>query len=375
MKSKRIVPGGKKMQKLQVATIKFRERIETTANVVQRCFLRCRRPVSGQPWRLTCDPQCGTTTTSDSPTQQSASRAAVLNVAVPMLAVLALVSVFFIPALLSAQNSPESGPPENNAPTNPSPNNPRAWSQRRGVPPNLVRPQDAPQQPQPQQQPAPAPEPQAATPAPEEAAPAAAEPAAVPNSMLQQPASRAQVKISNGMLSVQADNSNLSQVLHDIGSATGMKVEGLGRDERVFGHYGPATPRDVLTALLDGAGYNVLMVGDISSGTPKQLILSQRKGGASAPAPPPDPNAQPPADEEDVEPDAPLTRKAHHPRPRRSLPLHPLLRKTTSAHPSSYWSSCSACTRTSLQTRYSRPSHRRSSNRRRRPLAAYTTIF
>ena len=215
-----------------------------------------------------------------------------------LLSILAFLSVLLVPAVLRAQDAPEV----NATPNNSQPMNPRAYSQRRGMPSNVIRPQPEAQQ----QQPAPAPP--AATPAPAETpAPAtssdiAATPAAVPDSMLQQPASRAQVKLNNGMLSVQAENSNLSQVLHDIGSATGMKVEGLGRDERVFGQYGPAPPRDVLTALLDGAGYNVLMVGEFSGGTPKQLILSQRKGGATA-APPPDPNAQPAAEDEDAEPD------------------------------------------------------------------------
>jgi hypothetical protein len=243
------------------------------------------------------------------------------------LLLLAILSVFFSPALLSAQDAPEQGSPEQGspdvaAPPNHSPTNPRTW-QRRGVPPNLVRPQPDAQQQQQEHQPAPTPAPRAAAPAPE-ATPspseAVAAPAAVPDSMLQQPASRAQVKVSNGMLSVQAENSNLSQVLRDIGSATGMKVEGLGRDERVFGHYGPAPPRDVLTALLDGAGYNVLMVGDVAGGAPKQLILSQRKGSANTAAPPPDPNAQPASEDEDVEPDAPPDQEGPAPAPEEVTP-------------------------------------------------------
>jgi hypothetical protein len=241
----------------------------------------------------------------------------------PVFAALAIFCMFLMPAPLHAQDSPEASPPETPAPPpNHSPTNPRTW-QRRGVPPNLVRPQPDVQQ---QQQPAPTPAPQSTAPA-AVAAPAgddtAASPAAVPNSLLQQPASRAQVKVNNGMLSVQAENSNLSQVLHDIGSATGMKVEGLGRDERVFGHYGPAPPRDVLTALLDGAGYNVLMVGDGAGGAPKQLILTQRKSGSNAAAPAPDPNAQPASEDEDVEPDAPPEPEGPSPAPEEVTPPPP----------------------------------------------------
>lgn len=147
-------------------------------------------------------------------------------------------------------------------------------SHRRGMPPNVVRPQ-----------PKPAPE-----------APVAP---AEPTSLLLLPASRAQVRVSDNGLAIQANNSSLSQVLHDISSATGMKVEGLSHDERIFGDYGPGTPRDILSSLLDGAGYNVLMVGEIVDGAPRQLILSQRNGASPSPAT----EAAKPAQEEDAEQD------------------------------------------------------------------------
>jgi hypothetical protein len=233
--------------------------------------------------------------------------------------VLAFVFIFSTPALLAtAQDAPEV----NSTPNVSQPMNPRAYSQRRGMPPSVVRPQPAAQQPV-----TPPPDP-AATPAPTAAPPpAASDDVAAPasaeaDSMLQLPAHRAQVKVSNGMLSVQAENSNLSQVLHDIGSATGMKVEGLGRDERVFGHYGPAPPKDVLTALLDGAGYNVLMVGEIAEGTPKQLILSQRKGSATS-APAPDANAPPSPEDEDAEPDPGQDQEGPAPAPEEMTPPPP----------------------------------------------------
>jgi hypothetical protein len=208
----------------------------------------------------------------------------------------------FTLVLLAAalQASAQDAPEVNSQPTNPQPMNPRPYSQRRGMPPNVVRP-PANAQP-PVQTPAPAETPAPTAPAPPTSTDIAAPPAAEPESMLQLPAHRAQVKLNNGLLSVQAENSNLSQVLRDIGTATGMKVEGLGRDERVFGLYGPAAPRDVLTALLDGAGYNVLMIGESSGGSPKQLILSQRNSSAAAPAQNAD--APPPqSEDEDAEPD------------------------------------------------------------------------
>jgi hypothetical protein len=86
-------------------------------------------------------------------------------------------------------------------------------------------------------------------------------------------------------LSIVATNSSLDQILHDVSTSTGIKVEGLavshgaGSDQRVYGHYGPAPARDVLSQLLDGSGYNVIMVGDPGEGTPRELVLTAQAGG------------------------------------------------------------------------------------------------
>jgi hypothetical protein len=63
-----------------------------------------------------------------------------------------------------------------------------------------------------------------------------------------------------------ATNSSLQQILSDVSTATGVKVEGTPGDQRVYGSYGPAPARDVLSQLLDGSGYNVLMIGDQGEG-------------------------------------------------------------------------------------------------------------
>ena len=77
-------------------------------------------------------------------------------------------------------------------------------------------------------------------------------------------------------LSVDASNSSLQQILKDFCTATGAKVDGMNGDERVFGAYGPGRPRDVLSQLLLGAGYNVIMIGDLGQGAPRQILLSER---------------------------------------------------------------------------------------------------
>jgi len=82
-------------------------------------------------------------------------------------------------------------------------------------------------------------------------------------------------------LKIDATNASLHEILNDVSTATGAKVEGFGNDERVFGEYGPGQARDVLSQLLHGSGYNVLMIGDQGEGTPRQIVLSARKSSSN----------------------------------------------------------------------------------------------
>jgi hypothetical protein len=83
-------------------------------------------------------------------------------------------------------------------------------------------------------------------------------------------------------LRIEAANSSLRQILRDIAAATGARVSGLGTDERVFGTYGPGPAHDVLSQLLQGSGYNILMTGDQGQGTPREILLTSRLGGGGA---------------------------------------------------------------------------------------------
>lgn len=97
-------------------------------------------------------------------------------------------------------------------------------------------------------------------------------------------------------LRINATNSSLQQILTDVSTATGIKVEGLDNDERVFGSYGPGQARDVISGLLHGSGYNVVMIGDQGHGAPRQILLSSRNGKA---APVPVKKSVPNADDDD----------------------------------------------------------------------------
>jgi hypothetical protein len=136
--------------------------------------------------------------------------------------------------------------------------------------------------------------------------PGAAQPAApsvpvapeVAPSLLQQPAQEAKITFDKNNLSIHADNSSLASILRQVASSSGMKVEGLSGDERVFGTFGPGAPRDVIAELLDGTPYNVALIGDLDNGAPRELVLTPTTHGAAAPAPAPQASSDDASDQE-----------------------------------------------------------------------------
>jgi hypothetical protein len=117
-------------------------------------------------------------------------------------------------------------------------------------------------------------EPVAQAPAP---APPVAPPA--PNWPINDKPTSATVVWDSHGLRIDAANSSLAQILQAVSTDTGAKVEGLHADQRIFGTYGPGPARDVLSQLLDGTGYNVMMIGDQGEGTPRQIVLSAQPTG------------------------------------------------------------------------------------------------
>lgn len=111
-------------------------------------------------------------------------------------------------------------------------------------------------------------------------------------------------------LRIEATNSSLQQILTDVAAATGASIEGFGKDQRVFGAYGPGPARTVLSALLEGTGYNILMVGDLGQGAPRQLLLSTKNAASAQPNQPAAVNNneanEADADEEPAQPPLPV---------------------------------------------------------------------
>lgn len=106
-----------------------------------------------------------------------------------------------------------------------------------------------------------------------------------PNWPANQPPNPATVTWDSRGLHIEASNSSLDQILHEVAADTGAKLQGLSEDQRVFGSYGPGPAREVLSKLLEGTGYNVFMVGEQGPDAPPQeIILSRSQGGTPVPA-------------------------------------------------------------------------------------------
>lgn len=119
-------------------------------------------------------------------------------------------------------------------------------------------------------------------------APVAAPVAAPPPPPLppaQQAPTPAKVAFNRGTLSIDAQNSSLMQILDQVAHQTGIQIQGLDHDERVYGQYGPDTVANTLTDLLEGSGYNYVLIGGGDGSPPTKLVLTSSKGGPAAASP------------------------------------------------------------------------------------------
>lgn len=123
----------------------------------------------------------------------------------------------------------------------------------------------------------------------------AAQPAAQPSPV--GPAAPPVVTYRDGLLSVQAMNSNLSSVVTAIKNKTGIEFEGAeGISERVAIAMGPAPEGDVLAAIFSGSKYDFLAVGrpDNPDIVQKVILTVKNKPGAQGEA---QAQPQPPANQ------------------------------------------------------------------------------
>lgn len=128
-----------------------------------------------------------------------------------------------------------------------------------------------------------------------------------PPTMEQMPAVPPKVSFVNGMLTIEAENSTLADILRAVRSKTGAVVEIPGNaTERVVTHLGPGPARSVLASLLNGSHFNYVMLGSPTNPDKVDRVILTSKAGAAPDvgSPPPSPvqegNVAPPADEPDA---------------------------------------------------------------------------
>ena len=132
-------------------------------------------------------------------------------------------------------------------------------------------------------------EPAPPAPAPVVAAPTPPPAPAVPPTLMNQAPVSPTVTLHEGLLTIDAPNSTLSEVLSGVRRATGAVLEGISPSDRVAVKLGPGSPREVVAALLQGTPYDYLILGsDHDPDAVTRILLSQ-----GAPASEPTATAQP----------------------------------------------------------------------------------
>jgi len=93
-----------------------------------------------------------------------------------------------------------------------------------------------------------------------------------------------QVTYQNGLLTIVADNSTLSDILHAVAARTGATVDAPANltGQRVAARLGPGAPRDVLAELLSGLDYIVVGAGNDPDAVRSIILSSGDSSGANA---------------------------------------------------------------------------------------------
>ena len=104
-----------------------------------------------------------------------------------------------------------------------------------------------------------------------------------PYGLALQPPNPPRISFVGGELTVIADNSSLAEIVTGIERAIGAHLEGNQPDaERVFGQFGPGSPREVLNSLLSGSRYDFILTGAIDDPGGVQTIILSQHGGSPA---------------------------------------------------------------------------------------------
>jgi hypothetical protein len=90
-----------------------------------------------------------------------------------------------------------------------------------------------------------------------------------------------EVTFQNGLLSVRTQKASLAQVLFEIHRLTGADIGVPAGAERepVVADLGPAPPKEILAALLNGSHYNFIIMGSDGDANVDRVILTPKSGG------------------------------------------------------------------------------------------------
>ena len=129
----------------------------------------------------------------------------------------------------------------------------------------------------------------------------------VPATLMSTPPVKPSVMMESGLLTIDAPNSTLSDVLSGVHRATGASIEGASPSERVSVKLGPGNPEQVIAALLRGTPYDYVILGSLGKreGVTRVLLSPQAlqlsKAGDAAPSQtPPNPGPQPQPEGDDA---------------------------------------------------------------------------
>lgn len=103
----------------------------------------------------------------------------------------------------------------------------------------------------------------------------------------QMPAVQPRVSFQNGLLSIEANNSTMYDVLSAVKRQTGANIDvplGSAAD-RVVTRLGPGKPRDVMASLLSGSKFNYIIVGPPQNPDGIQRVILSRRPAGGIPSP------------------------------------------------------------------------------------------
>jgi hypothetical protein len=107
----------------------------------------------------------------------------------------------------------------------------------------------------------------------------------VPATLMNSPPVKPNVTMQGGLLTIDAPNSALSDVLSGVQKATGAHVEGASPTERVAVRLGPGEPDQVIAALLRGTPYDYVILGSLGQkDVVTRVLLTQSSTSSPAPA-------------------------------------------------------------------------------------------